>query len=90
MRPTYLTEDYGRGEGNLLYSKSTDLKVHLALAGVAQLAGHVPGQGTCLGAGPGPGQGACERRPINVSLSHQSFSPSLPPSLNSLFLPLSV
>ena len=29
----------------------------------------------------GPGQGTYKRQPIDVSLSHQSFSPSLSPSL---------
>ena len=32
-------------------------------------------------AGSAPGQGECERQPIDVSLSHRCFSPSLPPFL---------
>ena len=44
-------------------------------------AGSIPHQGTCLGCGPGPRLGVCERQPIDVSLSHSCFSPSLSPSL---------
>ena len=62
-----------------------------ALAGVTQwierqpldqkVAGSVPGQGMCLGCGPGLQLGMCERQPIDVSLAHRCFSPSLSPSL---------
>ena len=61
-----------------------------ALAGVAQwikcqpvdqkVADLIPGPSTCLGCGPGPWLGACERQPIDVSPTHQCFSPSLSPS----------
>ena len=61
------------------------------LNSVAQLGGHhstkqkvtnsLPGQGTCLGAGLDPGQDAYKRQLINVSPSHQCFSPFLSPSL---------
>ena len=44
----------------------------------------IPNQGTCLGLGPGPQLEAYERQPVDVSLTHQYFSPSLSP-----FLPLS-
>ena len=57
-------------------------------AGVAQWVEHgpanqrvsssIPSQGTCLGCGPGPWLRACERQPVNVSLTRQCFSPSLP------------
>ena len=40
-----------------------------------------PGQGTRLVPGSVPGWGRCERRLINVSLSHRCFSPSLSPAL---------
>ena len=46
-----------------------------------KVAGLISGQGTGLGFGPGPQLGACERQPIDVSLTHQHFSPSLSPSL---------
>ena len=56
----------------------------LALAGVAQWVGHwpasqkvassIPSQRTCLGCRPGPQLGVCERRLIDVSLTHQCFS----------------
>ena len=62
-----------------------------ALTGVAQrvgcrpanrqVAGLIPGQGTCVGGGPGPLLGMCERRLMHVSLVHPCFSPSLSPSL---------
>ena len=61
------------------------------LAGVAQwiecqpvnqkVTGLIPSQGTCLGFRPGPHLGAHERQPIDVSLTHLCFSPSLSPSL---------
>ena len=62
----------------------------IALTGVAQLvgnypakeriAGSIPSQGTCLGVGSIPRQGVFKKQPINVSVSHQCFSPSLSPS----------
>ena len=58
---------------------------------MAQLVGHhpanqrvvgwIPSQGTFLGCGFGPGRGAYKRQLVNVSPSHQCFSPSLSPSL---------
>ena len=61
--------------------------VPMALAGVAQgterrpvnwkVVSSIPDQGTCLGCGPGPLMGACERQPVDVSLTHGCFSPSL-------------
>ena len=68
------------------------------LAGVAQwiehqpvnlkVAGSFPGRGTCPGCWPGPQLGACERQPIDISFTHQCFSPSLAFSLkiNKAFL----
>ena len=63
---------------------------HSALAGVAQWIEYwpanqrvislIPSQGTCLGCGPGPQLGASEGQPIDVSLAHQCFFPSLSPS----------
>ena len=41
----------------------------------------IPSQGTCLRCGPAPQLGMCERKPIDVLLTHQCFSPSLSPSL---------
>ena len=62
-----------------------------ALAGVAQwfecwsadqrVTSSISGQGTCLGCRPGPLLGTYQRQPIDVSLAHQCFPPSLPPSL---------
>ena len=59
------------------------------LTGVAQwvgrhpakqkVTGSIPGQGACLGYRQGPQLGACKRQPIDVSLAHQCFSPSLSP-----------
>ena len=60
-------------------------------AGVAQWIEHQPAnpkvtssissQSTCLGCRPGPHLGHVRgNRPINVSLTHQCFSPSLSPS----------
>ena len=46
-----------------------------------KMVGSIPGQGTCLGCRFGPSQGECKRQLIDVSLSHQCFSPSLSPSL---------
>ena len=69
-------------------------EITFALAGVAQIecwpanqrvAGSIPSQGTRVGCRPGPQLGVCRRQPIDVSLTHQCFSPSL-----SLSLPLSV
>ena len=40
----------------------------------------IPSQGTWLGCRLGPYLGACERKQINVSLTHWCFSPSLSPS----------
>ena len=67
------------------------LKYYFALAGVTQwiecrpanhrVAGLIPSQSTCLGCRPGPWLGVCERQPVDVSLTHQCFSPSLPISL---------
>ena len=61
------------------------------MAGVAQwverwpvnrkVTGSIPSQGTCLGYRPGPQLRASERQPIDVSLAHQCFSPSLSYSL---------
>nr|KAF6399863.1 hypothetical protein HJG59_010132 [Molossus molossus] len=47
-----------------------------------EVAGSIPGQGTCPGFRPDPQWGACRRRPIDV-LSHRCFS------LLSFSLPLS-
>ena len=41
----------------------------------------MPSRGTGLGFEPHPQLGVCERKPIDVSLAHQCFSPSLCPSL---------
>ena len=46
-----------------------------------KVAGSIPSQGTCLGCWPGSQLGVCEMQPIDVSLAHQYFSPSLPLSL---------
>ena len=61
--------------------------ISLALAGVVQWIGHqpanqrvassIPSQGMCLGCGPGPWLRVCERQSVDVSLTHQCFSPSL-------------
>ena len=67
------------------------LKVNSALAGVAQwtecqpvnckVTSLIPSQDTCLGCGLGPQLGECKRQLIDVSLTHQHFSPLfLPPS----------
>ena len=63
----------------------------LALPGVAEwvecrsangkVAGLIPSRGMCLGCGPGPLLGAFERQPIDISLAHQCFSPSISSSL---------
>ena len=45
-----------------------------------KVSGSVPSQSTHLGCWPGSQSGACERQPIDVSLAHQCFSPSLSPS----------
>ena len=45
-----------------------------------KVASSIPDWGTCLGCEPSPWLGACERHPIDVSLAHQCFSPSLSPS----------
>ena len=68
---------------------------HPALAGVAQGAGHhpanqkaaswTPSPGTGLGCGLGAWLGVCEGQLMDVSVTHQCFSPSFSPSL-SLFL----
>ena len=60
------------------------------LTGVAQLvrccptrqkvSSSIPSQATCLGCRPGPQLGACSRQPLDVSLVHWWFSPSLSPS----------
>ena len=42
----------------------------------------IPSQDTCLGCRPGPQLGTCEREPIDISLTHWWFSPSLSPSLS--------
>ena len=62
------------------------------LAGVVQWSEHgpvnrkvvssIPCQGTCLGFRSGPRSGVWKRQPIDVSLTHQCFFPSLPLSLN--------
>ena len=64
-------------------------KGNVALAGVAQwtgcqpadqkATGLIPSQGTRLGCKPGPWLGVWERQLIDLSLSHWSFPPSLPP-----------
>ena len=46
-----------------------------------KVTGSISGQGTCLGCRPGPQLGECKRQQINVSLTHQCFSPSFSPSL---------
>ena len=69
-------------------------RMKTALAGVAQwvecqpanrkVASSLPSQGTCLGYRPGPQLAARKRQLIDVSLTHQYFSPlspSLPSSL---------
>ena len=71
--------------------------ITVALASVAQwvvhhsknlkVTGWIPSQDTCLGCRPGPWLEVCERQPINISLSHQCFSPSLSLSLS---LPLKI
>ena len=71
-------------------SYSAIRSIRLALTGVAQWVGHCPAnqkvassitsQGTCLSSRPGPWLEACKRQPINVSLAHIYFSPSLSPS----------
>ena len=43
-----------------------------------KVAGSIPSQGTCLGAGLIPSLGTYGRQPIDVCLSHQCFSLSLP------------
>ena len=64
-----------------------------ALTGVAQWVGCctktqkvtgsiLSGQGTSLGCRPGPHLRVCKVQQMNVSLSYQSFSPSLPPFLS--------
>ena len=45
-----------------------------------KVASSIPSQGTYLGCGPGLQLGACERQPIDVSLTHGCFSPSLSPA----------
>ena len=72
---------------NVLESK----KRKTALAGMAQLverrsvswkvADLIPSQGTCLGCSSVPGWGAYKKQQIDVSVSHQCFSPFLSPSL---------
>ena len=67
-------------------------KISLTLAGVAQwtecrpanqkVTGLIPSQGTCLGCRPGLQLGADKRQLINVSLTHQCFSLSLPPLMS--------
>ena len=67
------------------------MKTVTHLVGVAQwvecppanlsVASSIPGQGTYLDCGPGSQLGVWKRQPINVSLTHQSFSPSFSPSL---------
>ena len=42
-----------------------------------RLRGSIPSQGICLSCGPGLQVGALERQPLDVSLTHQCFSPSL-------------
>ena len=42
-----------------------------------RVAGSIPSQGTCPGCGSGPRLGECERQLVEVSLTHQCFSPSL-------------
>ena len=79
----------------LKQSKNGRIKLIIsALAGVAQciedwpvdqnVAGLIPGQGTCLGCRPGPKWGCTggnqPRQPIHVSLVDQCFSPFLSPS----------
>ena len=44
----------------------------------------IPGQGTCLGGRFRPYQGVYKKQPIDVSLLHGCFSPSLPLSLKSI------
>ena len=46
-----------------------------------QAKGLILGWGACLSCAFLPGWGVCRSRLINVSLSHQRFSPSLSPSL---------
>ena len=81
--------------GSLLHVHHTPVELlgneYVALAGEAQwtecwpanpkVIGLIPGQGTCLGCGPGPQLGVCKRQPIDVSLAHWHFSPSLSASL---------
>ena len=67
----------------------------IAVVGVAQwiecwplnqkVTSSIPTEGTCLGCRPGPHLGACDRQPVDVSLAHWCFSPSLSP-----FLPFSL
>ena len=42
----------------------------------------IPCQGTCLGFWPGPQLGARKREPMDASLTHRCFSPSLSASLS--------
>ena len=67
----------------------------IALAGVAQwielqsanqkVFGLIPSQGTCLGCRSGPQLGTCERQLIDVSLTNQYISLSLPsPSVSKI------
>ena len=41
-----------------------------------KVAGSIPSQGTRLGCSPSPQLGACEKQLLDVSLTHQCFSPS--------------
>ena len=62
----------------------------VTLTGVAQwvgchptnckVTGSISVQGMCLGCGPSPQLEAGKRQPIDVSLAHQCFSPSVSPS----------
>ena len=89
-------QKYWTWTNEIIFGSLTQVTYHLkfiygVLAGVAQwtlcwptdqkVAGSIPGQGTCLGGGPGPQLGTCKRQPIDVSLTHRCFSPSLSPSL---------
>ena len=79
------------GEGGYKAGGGPNNNINITLAGVAQwiecrpangkVASSIPSQGTCLGFRQGPQLRACERQPIDSSLSHLRFSPSLSLSL---------